>query len=346
MVVKVQTQIALIVLSLASMTRCDLVTALDPIGTPTFLGDAIYTVNWDSGCNYLATGGYIGDFGLVGVYQYNQAIETLSLTGTTTFGYDAFSVKWRPSSNFLAVAGDGSYDNHTRGMIQVYNINSTVPVLDPVGTQTVLGSFVYSIDWDASGSYLAAGGWYINFSSGTNNGIIQVYHFDSIAGLSTVGSPVNFSTPIKSLNWCSNGLYLAAVDSMQTVYVYTFDHVRGLINPTSYVSTTSYNSVNWCGPCGYIAAGGHNGSTHGVVDVYTFDSTRTSSILFDQSVTVSSELNYQVYSLKWCQDCDNLAVSAATLEGTYAILQLYHFIGSPQTLSLVQTLTLDFSFYA
>ncbi len=353
MVLKLRIQIALIALAISTGTQCHLVNALNHIGGAVYPYALTFSVNWCGPCNYLATGGYdeVHNYGLVSIYQFNPVTEVLSLTATTSFGFEAFIVKWcpsYPSCKYLAVGGVDS--SATTGIIQAYSFDANrTPKLQPLGSAPIpQDSFVTSIDWCPSCSYLAAA---------DHSGNIQLYTFNTDTGLSTTFSPVPNPDlySINSLKWCGNCKYLAAVDFANTLYIYTFNETEGLLTATSWVGTTSYNSVDWCGECGYIAAGGVNNNTHlGEVDIYKFDPQSTQSISFVTSEKIPSNyLDSQVLSVAWCEGCDNLAVAAFTNNtynadlnpyGYINIINLYHFDSSTESLSPVQTYTLNFSF--
>lgn len=338
-------QIALIALSIANSTLCDLVAGLTPLPTTARLSDSnfIYTVNWCD-CNYLAAGGYDENYGLVGIYQFDQATGTLSAPiSVTTFGGDAFTVQWCPSSpscQYLAVGGDDV--TYSIGILQAYKFDSSIPSLETIGSQTGLGGqFITSIDWSSSCAYLAASDYV---------GIIQVFTFDTDTGLSTTFSPViPTGNPINCVKWCDNNDYLAVIDDVSTLLIYTFDTSSGLTFAADHHSTSSYNFIGWCGNCGYIAAGGYNNSG-GIIDIYKFDPTPTPHLSIVAYATIQlpdsgGTSAWSVYSLKWCQGCDNLAVSAVNNNSYDSVIQLYHFDTSAEQLTFINTYASSFSFY-
>ncbi len=341
---KFQIQIALIALSIATTSICDLVPALDPLGTTTFPGYNIYSVNW-CGCNYLAAAGDIDiagtQYGIVGIYQFDQPTQTLSLTVTATVTCDSFAAKWCPSCNYLAVGfendcSDRNFKANNPPVsvgIQIFSFYPQIPALQPLGEPTAFdGGFIYSLDWcPSSCTYLAAGGSvYVPAS-----GLIQVYTFSQNTGLAPIGAAVYPPNFIYSIKWGCDCRYLAAVDSANTLYIYNFNS-DGLSTAASWVGTTSYNSVDWCGECGYIAVGGQSNvfPFHGIIDIYKFDSTSTQSISLITSATIPAA-NSSAVSVAWCQDCDNLAVDV-NIRGATCV-QLYHFDSSTETLSVPQT---------
>ncbi len=307
--------------------RCDLVTALDPIGTTTQVGtNIINAVDWNN-CNYLASGGndLTDGIGIVAVYNFNQTTETLSPLEETNLEVSISSIAWCPAYNYLAAgASDGG-----NGIIQVYKFNSNgSPYLEPSGS-SMLGRNVISIDWCQSCSYLVAGGT----NSNLVNGIIQAYNFNGTS-LSTIGSSTSTNMPITSLKLCGCQ-YLAAVDTAGNLFIFTFNSLSGLYFAASYAGTSIYSTVDWCN-CGYIAAGGQNSDGFGIIDIYKFDPASTQSLSVVASATIF-ETNFQVSSLNWCQGCDNLAVCGANYAtGENALLYLYHFDPSTMTLLLIQ----------
>ncbi len=331
---KLQILIALIALSITTGIFCEQVIAFEPLAV-TGVGKYVSTINW-CGCNYVVAGGFNADrsAGLATIYQLNQTTESLISTTNATFGGIVYAAQFNPLCNFLALGGADS--NFTNGIIQIYSFNS--PTLEPLPNLTMLGYQVNAIGWDPAGSYLVAGG----IASDQIGGILQAYSFDG-TNLSTTGNPLPlFPNSINSVKWCDNGQYLAAVDNTSTIYIYTFNTSTGLNFAASYLSTASYQSIDWCNGCGYIAAAGQrNNSKLGVIDVYKFDPTSTSSISYITTVTIPSSNYSEAVSVAWCQGCDNLAFAGYSFDGDESdYLKLYHFYSATETLSWVQTYTL------
>ncbi len=350
MMAKLRIQIALLSLLIASSSNCDFVAMLDPLGMATQFGDTVYSVNW-CGCDYLAVGGYTYNpiydeqDGLVGVYQFDQATQTLCSQAMALFGYVTYSVKWCPSCQFLAAGGSDGFGD---GIVQIYSFNSTnTPILQtlPSGFQN-LGSQVDSIDWCPSCSYLAASG--IGFAGGA----IQVYYFD---GENLTVTCPEFDTTntseIFQIRWCDDCHYLAAVGGSY-LEIFGFDPTQAENGLTELYSlpfplgAPAYQAIDWCGDCGYIAAAGSGSGfpRSGIIDIYKFDAAMTPSLTFVYEVTLQGSNGGSVLSVKWCQGCDNLAAVGYTFdaEGNRSdIVQLYHFDTSRGILSFVQTYTLD-----
>ena len=332
MVLKYRIQITLISLSIVTGMRCNVVAGLTP-GTQASFGvfSAVQSVDWYD-CNYLAAGGENGiTGGVVSIYQFDQTTEQLVQPGSQlTVGDNILEVSWCQTSSFLTIGGANSSG---QGMVQVYRLDPTNPYfLDLSGTQTPPFPMT-SVDWCSSCSYIA---------TGDTSGTIQVYYFDG-SNLTTTFSPVNPSgNIIDSVKWCNNCHYLAAVDHISSLYIYTFDTTDGLQTATSYEGTSTYHDLAWCDSCNYIAAGGINNiSGLAVIDIYKFDPRSTPSLLV-KSTTISPISNLAVLSLKWCQGCDNLAVSAGdSITGENCWLFLYHFDEAAMSLSLTQSQPLN-----
>jgi len=350
---------ALLVLAISGSLRCDLVPELVPIGMQTLPNEIITSVNWCT-CQFLAAGGFSGTFpnkdGVLSVYQLNQTTGNLSLVGTpTTLGIEVDSVAWCPSCKFLAAGGS---DSDFNGIIQLYSFNPSHPgSLELVGTPTTLGidGFgVFALDWCPSCSFLVAAACgcppFAGFVIGcTSSSIIQVYRFDPShpGNLVTVDGSITINgADIFAVKWCHDCNYLLAVSDNfvggNDLYVYNFDSHSSpaLVLSTSAQSNAVYYSVDSCDDCHYIAAGGQRSGV-GVIDIYRFDSPQSLTLITTSTISIP---NFTVASLEWCQDCDNLAVTAANFnDGSDAIVQLYHFDAS-ETLSLAQTYSLNFPF--
>lgn len=140
MIIKLRLYSALIILAVAGSSYCDVVTMLDPVITQSLSGDAttgFTSANWCT-CQFLAVGGVLNIIGsrqgLVGVYQFDQTTESLTLTVTTT-GEFIYSVEWCPLSCDVLAVGGGAANG---GIIQIYNFISGM--LQPVGIGTIQGT--------------------------------------------------------------------------------------------------------------------------------------------------------------------------------------------------------------
>jgi len=301
----------------------------------------------------LAAAGIDVNGGLINVYQFDQ-VSTLSLLATLPFvpsaAAIAFSVKWCPSCDFLAVGGQSSLIKPFLGIIQIYSFDSAPsPTLQPVGhLTTTQGTTVNSIDWCPECSYLAAGG----IDDSGRQGIIQVYSFDG-ENLTAADSVFPAITrQINSIKWCTDCHYLAAGgDDYLAILGFDPAHpANGLTELYSvpFLGAPSYQSVDVCSDCSYIAAGGLNSTifeSFGVIDIYHFDANSTQSLTRVARTEIQADNGAEVVSLKWCQGCNNLAVVAKLFDAEFHeidILQLYHFDAATEKLSRVQTYTLKF----
>ncbi len=343
--------VAFLILSIAGSMHCDFVPALVPIEPQIQRSDTFFSaVNWCS-CQFLVVGGIIAssasaEEGIIGVYQFDQPSETLSLTGTATLGLVISTVGWCPSCTYLAAGGIDFNGTNTVGIIQLYTFDTLNPGSpEPVGSAMTLGgagSAVLSIDWCQSCSYLAALAVQL-FVPGPST--LQVYSLDGI--LAPVDGPTPVTDFISSIKWCPDCIHLLAA-GLSALYVYTFNNLLSpaLVLSTSVSNNAQYNTIDSCDNCSYIAAGGVR-SNLGIVDIYSFDSTHTPSLSLITTATIPAPVNgsSSVYSLAWCQDCDNLAVAGATFDESHAetdSIYLYHFNVAAETLSLTQQYTLNF----
>jgi len=332
-------QAALVVLTMAFIARCHLVPSLDPMGTTT-LGNAIFAVNW---CprQFLATGGFDSDGGLIGVYHFDLTTENLSLTVTTTLGNLVNSVVWCPSCTFLAAGGQ---DSDFNGIIQIYSFSPSNPGnLETVGSSTLLGIGgtygVLSLDWCHGCSFLAAVAACPRDEGCPRDqpSIIQVYSFnpEHPGDLESVDGSITVTDQIYSIKWCPDCNHLVAAGSF--VYIYNFypEASPSLVLSASIQNNATYNSVDVCDGCSYIAAGGvrNDSPNPGIVDIYSFDSQSTSSLSFVTSVSIFDDESV-VNTVRWCQGCDNLVVGGS-IRQVNPVLQLYNFYSLTKTLSFV-----------
>ena len=347
MILNLRIYIAFLALAIAGSSHCDVVTSLFPIEPQEQLGTIVNSVNWCT-CQFIAAGasGYNGNNGAIAIYQFDQTTGNLSQPGTTTtLGSSVNAVAWHPSCDFLAAGGR---DFNNTAIIQLYNFNSSTGMLETVGTKTTIGGSdiaVTSLDWCNSYLAAAAGEGFGPFT----NGILQVYSLDPEVGLSPIGHQIMYmGFSVDSIKWCSNCDYLAATISVaeggtnppSTLLIYTFDENTGdLVWTASFHSNSHYQSIDWCGNCGFIAAGGSNNiGNRGVIDIYKFDTQPTPSLA--PVTSTATPLAGSIFQLEWCQDCENLA--AAGSNGTNDVLQIYHFDPSNNTLSSPQIYPLSF----
>ncbi len=106
-----------------------------------------------------------------------------------------------------------------------------------------------------------------------------------------------------------------------------------MVLSTSVSNNAHYNTVDSCDNCSYIAAGGVR-SNLGIVDIYSFDSTHTPSLSLITTATIIIAGGDVVYSVAWCQDCNNLAFVATNTTTNDSLLQLGHFESSSGTLTM------------
>ena len=183
--------------------------------------------------------------------------------------------------------------------------------------------------------------------------IFQVYSFNSTTGdLVGVDGTTTIADSISQIKWCPDCKHLVAA-GLLALYVYDFyqNYSPALVLSTSAdYNGTSYYSVNVCDNCEYIAAGGNNSSGFGEVDIYKFESQPTPSLMFVISTTIpSAAANSNVFSVAWCQGCDNLAIAGNSFDESgfeTDVVQLYHFDSSTGSLTLIPTPTISFTPYS
>ena len=126
--------------------------------------------------------------------------------------------------------------------------------------------------------------------------IFQVYSFNpqDPGNLVAIDGTTTIDDSISQIKWCPDCNHLVAA-GYNYVYVYDF---YSTATPALVLSTsadyngTSYNSVDVCDNCEYIAAGGGNSSGYGEVDIYYFDST-TQLLTSVTSTIISSDASFK-----------------------------------------------------
>ena len=351
MVQNVRIYFSLLACIISTILHCDSVTALDPITSPTQFSDSdvVSSVNWCD-CQFFAVGAHDANGGMVGVYQFDQANETASLTTTTALGTNITAVAWCESCSFLAAGGFAG----NNAIIQIYSFDSSNPGnLETVGSQTTLGGnhiSITALDWCSGCSFLAAStSGFFNFPVGTP-GVLQVYGLDPHTGLTLLANQSFNGYSVDFVEWCSSCRYLAITRSADGppgpvpasfVSVYGFDQNSpgSLTFIYELPASAHYNSIDWCETCSYLAAGGSiSEGAEGIIDIYQFDG---SSLALVTTVTIPGLANVNIVSVKWCQGCDNLAIVGYVSSTTNQVLQLYHFDSSTETLSPIQTYDLQ-----
>lgn len=338
-----------LVLFVVTSLRCDLVPALDPIITPTTFGGSVSSINWCT-CNFFAAGGFeetdLGIFGLLGIFQFDPAINALSLTYSTTLANQPQSVVWCPSCRFLAV---GTINSGGIATIQLYGFDPLNPGnLQLLTTETIVANYVVdSISWCPSCRFLAAAMRCAICRPG-DPGYLQAYSFDpdNPGNLVAVGPLITVDNDSLSIKWCPDCTRLLGAGSLG-LYVYDFDPDNGLTFNTLFLTPATYESIDLCNNCSYVAAAGYITDTfQGTLDIYFFDPQSTQSFTLVSTVTLFGDGGSIFTSASWCQGCDNLAAAGATLDSIgnqTDILQLYHFDSSTGTLSLISSQTLGFT---
>jgi len=249
----------------------------------------------------------------------------------------------------------GGHDENGQ-VLQAYSFDSLNPGnLETVGTATtlVVNSNITSLDWCLSCSYLS-----VSAAPGRLRGLgaLQIFSFDHVTGFASVVSEI-FNRKVDCLKWCSDCGYLAFIVSKvgvspnsSSLMIYHFDpaNPHDLAFTVSIDSANVYSSIDCCGNCGYIAAGGgiESGLFHiqSVIDIYHFDAAGTPTLTLITSTPLGTQNSYFT-CLKWCQGCDNLAAVEQLSDpdtGEEAdVLHLYHFDSSNGTLTPIQTYTLE-----
>jgi len=215
------------------------------------------------------------------------------------------------------------------------------PFLVPVGTQTSLGTYVFSADW-CTCKLLAAGG------QNVTNGIIGIYEFNQTTGnLAPIGIPTTLGFIINSVKWCPLCTFLAAggrdLDYSAIIQIYSFDpdnpgNLELVGSKTTLGSNMAVTSLDWCPSCSYLAASigyGHFGST-GKIEIFSFNP----EIGLSAVVTQTSFNRYSVDAIKWC-DCHYLAAITSLAGASYPPSTLSIFSFDSNTGDLALTFSID-----
>ncbi len=186
--------IASFCLAIASSSLCTLVPSLESSITTFSDSYEVNAVNWCPTCNWLAVGGADNTYGVVGIYQFDQTTDNLSLTVTSTLGIEVDTVAWCPSCNILAAGGS----NSSNGIIQLYSFDQSNPgnLVELPGSSTVLGGTnqnVVSLDWCNECGLLAAVATCLpSHACLYPPSLFQVYSFNSTTGdLGNVDGAIN-----------------------------------------------------------------------------------------------------------------------------------------------------------
>lgn len=148
---------------------------------------------------------------------------------------------------------------------------------------------------------------------------------------------VSFGNPsvINSLNWTSDGRYLAVTGGSGLLQIFQFNTSKGLFTLVSSIATNYVNgfSVNWSPNDQYLAAGGSvAGVNPSPIRIYRFNTSTNSLSLLNQSSTYP--LN-TIGGVNWSSDGNYLLVGGRG--GTPAPIQAYRFNPNNASLTLIGT---------
>ncbi len=181
----------------------------DVDGTTTS-SDGISQIKWCPDCKHLVAAGgealYVYDF-----YQNSSPALVLS-TSADYNGASYYSVDVCDNCEYIAAGG---YNGQGYGVVDIYKFESQpTPTLTLVISMQISSdsSIVEALEWCQDCDNLAVAGIDID----TNDGLLQLYHFDSSTKTLTLIQPQTLSFDPYSLDWCGNCCNLAVGGQSET----------------------------------------------------------------------------------------------------------------------------------
>jgi len=163
---------------------------IEPVGDQMLLGAEILSVDWCSGCSFLAAAGDDNINGIVQIYSFDGV--NLTPTGDTFIApTDKIrSIKWCGDCHYLVAGGDE--------YLAILGFDPANPENGLTEEFSLTPDKIYrAVDWCQGCSYLAA----VGTDNVTQLGFIEIYAFDPsvTSSLTTVTSIINVETFVNFL---------------------------------------------------------------------------------------------------------------------------------------------------
>jgi len=171
-----------------------------PIGDPVKSDAEVDSIKWCGDCQYLAGVDLNGN---LTIYSLDPVMG-LEFTTSVTSNASYTTVDWCMSCSYIAAGGS----NDSGGIVDIYKFDPQMtPSLSWVTTATISSdSLARSLAWCQGCDNLAIG----SFDFGTQQGILQLYHFDPVAKILSLMQPQSLGATVPlSLDWCGNCCELA-----------------------------------------------------------------------------------------------------------------------------------------
>ncbi|KKP24890.1 MAG: hypothetical protein SZ59_C0001G0208 [candidate division TM6 bacterium GW2011_GWF2_28_16] len=259
--------------------------------------DTVYSVGWHPYTNYIAAGRAANTGDDLKIFDWNISNGSFTeVSGISSPTVNCLSVAWHPWGNFLAAGWDSATDR-----VIVYPFNQTTGALNFTGrilAATMPSANVSSgdgLDWDYTGSYLAAGT--LN-SAGAE---LLVYYFDGLT--LTLTANAELGRAVNCVRWRPNDTKLAIGLAAGSESFRVYDH--NIYNGTLVEDVASrigeaqsINSMDWTTSGTKILMGLAN-NVNSEYRIYDFNPDNTLSIVVETNVAGN------VNAVRWSND-DNI----------------------------------------
>jgi WD40 repeat protein len=263
------------------------------------------------------------------LFDNKVALDTQAGSDISTITLGGFLLGASVTVTNLKISPDGRYAASgylsSLPVLQLYRFNGTAS-LSYITSSPIIGTAaIPAVGWSPDGKFIAAG---------SDLGL-YIYRFNGTT-LTQVGSTQSFGLIVNSISWSPDGKYLAVGGNNGTtpLIIYRFDGTTltqvTTANPDS--ASIQVNGVAWSPDGKYLATTGRKTTANpAYLQVYMFNGTTLSSILFDQRTANGC-------SVGWSQDSRFMAWG---LQGTVStgIVFIYQFNGTG-SIALLPTITL------
>jgi len=226
------------------------------------VGESISTLDWCQGCSFLAAGGSTEIGGFIQAFTFDGS--NLTATGNLVpLDIPITSLKWCSDCSHLVAVGSTNFPTIV-GFISIYSFNPENPGTLELAYSQTMNANINAVDECNNCQFIAVGG---KTNESPSRGFIDIFSFDSRATptlslvASTTISDEAILSIVRSLNWCGCGILavgggIASFGDGGVVQLYHFDELETLSLQQTFSVGSGVYSVNWCGPCAFLAAGG------------------------------------------------------------------------------------------